>query len=349
MRAVFRFLMMATAFLAATTSCLASGSMAETRELETFSLEPAMRVETLNAYTRADTYMNLVSEAADKVIEVRADVGEHIPEDGVFAVLDPTFMQIDLDQLDAEEKRLESSKKYYLTEARRYRNLVASRHSDQSSLDKLEHSLEQYQIQIAELHLRRAELREKLRRYTIIAPKGYTVIERYVEPGEWVTVGQKLARLGDYQTLVAPFALDPLQYQWLKANQGALTLRASGGYGRPPIQVPARLKQVSPAFDEETRKINVELSLSPEGLEARGGLHVELDVSLPDRAGTFVAPASAVIERYEEFWLMRPDSSMVKVVLLGPDPGGGKRISAPELQAGERFLLDPAQLKEAKP
>lgn len=321
----------------------------EASELETFRPEPALRVETLIAFTRADTFMSLVSETAARVLEVRADMGQPIPEDGVFAVLDATFVRLDIQQLEAERKRLFSSREYYLKEARRYRDLVTGRHADQSTLDKFEHNLEQVVHQLAELEVRSAQLEEKLLRHTVTAPAGFTVIERHVEPGEWVAVGQELAKLGDYRTLVAPFALDPLQYQWLQGNRDTLTLRASGGYDRPPLTLPALLKRVSPAFDAVTRKTNVELSLRPEGLEPRGGIRVELDVRLPDRTGSFLAPATAVLDRYEEHWLALPDGELVKVVLLGEAPDGRLRISVPESHAERRFLVHPGVLAPQPP
>lgn len=316
-------------------------SLSESTDLETFRPEPALRVETLIAFTRADTFMNLVSETAARVLEVRADMGQSIPEDGVFAVLDTTFVRLDIQQVEAERRRLVSSREYYLKEAGRYRDLVTGRHADQSTLDKFEHDLEQVVHQLAELEVRSAQLEEKLLRHTVKGPAGFTVILRHVEPGEWVAVGQELARLGDYRTLVAPFALDPLQYQWLQGNRDTLTLRASGGYDRPPLTLPALLKRVSPAFDAATRKTNVELSLQPKGLEPRGGIRVELDVRLPDRTSSFLVPASAVLDRYEEHWLALPDGELVKVVLLGEAPDDRLRISVPEPYAGRRFLVHP--------
>ena len=321
----------------------------EARDLETFSPEPALRVEILIAFTRADTFMNLVSETAARVLEVRADVGQRIPDDGIFAVLDATFVRLDIQQIAAERKRLVSSREYYLKEARRYRDLVAGRHADQSTLDKFEHNLEQVVHQLAELEVRTTQLQEKLLRHTVTAPAGFTVIERHVEPGEWVAVGQELASLGDYRTLVAPFALDPLQYQWLQGNKDTLTLRASGGYDRPPLTLPALLKRVSPAFDAVTRKTNVELALQPTGLEPRGGIRVELETRLPDRTGSFLVPASAVLDRYEEHWLAQPDGELVKVVLLGKEPDGRLRVSVPEAHTERRFLLHPEVLENRRP
>ena len=89
---------------------------------------------TLTGYTRADVFFNLDSEFAGKVLEVYADIGDNIPEDGIFARLDATFVQLNLDAVTTEIEKLETQLEYYSKEADRYRKLVTKGNTDQSHL-----------------------------------------------------------------------------------------------------------------------------------------------------------------------------------------------------------------------
>ncbi len=106
----------------------------------------------------------------------------------------------------------------------------------------------------------------------------------------------------------------------------------------------ASLLRVSPAFDEVSRKIAVELEIG-EGVEdPRGGLRAELDLAIPLSSGAVTVPESALVRRYEQYWLQRPDGESVKVVYLGREEGAegaAVRVAAPAVKAGDRFRLQP--------
>lgn len=327
----------------------ASGSCCFAAQAKTFTPTPAQRTETLSAYTRAITKVQISSEVQGRVEHVFADVGQSIPEDGVFAGIDDTFVRLDLQEQLAQREQIISRRNYYDTETRRYRDLVAGNHADQSTLDKLEQQLEESQLKLKALDVAIARLEERLQRHKVRAPSGFTVMQREVEPGEWVTAGQHLATLGDYRTLAVPFALDPVQFRWLTAHADALTLRLQGLHGHAAHTLRARLHEVAPGFDEKTRKINLELAITPPADEARGGLRAELDMQLPERSGSVLVPASALTTRYEQHWLTRPDGSRLHVVLLGAEANGMLRVQAEGLDASQHFLLAPGPASGSAP
>jgi hypothetical protein len=99
--------------------------------------------------------------------------------------------------------------------------------------------------------------------------------------------------------------------------------------------------RVSPAFDPETRKINVELAVTATLYENRGGLRAELTLEMPDPSGAVLIPAAAVAERYEEFWLTRANGEKIRVLFLGNGPGNTYRVRAAKLNPGDKFRLKP--------
>lgn len=304
---------------------------------ETFVAKPASRRSTLTGFTRARNAMTLVSEESGRVQSVRADVGDTLSEDGVFAQLDTTFIKLDLAGNRADQQRLKSDLDYNKKEMERYQALVKNRNAAQSTLDS---NVRAHQSALQQLRAKQIEERvliERLQRFSLVGPPGWKVITRYIEPGEWITTGEKVAELGRYDVLLIPYALTSGEYRALKEMGEVVTLRLAD----LSMDVQAKVARVSPGFDAQTRKINVDLEISEGDFEFRGGLRTELAINLPDPGGAVIVPRSALIKAYEEYFLMTPDNERIRVVLLGSGPDGTRRVSSPDVRAGDVFLLEP--------
>lgn len=319
----------------------ATGHTAAATNAPVFTTRSAAREVTLTAFTRARNFMELVSEESGRCVSVAADVGETIGQDGVFARLDTTYIRLDLEANRAEQARSRSDLNYYSKERRRYDTLVKGQQAAQSTLDDLVRNEEVAKRTLQSLRIEERRLVERMSRYTIKAPTGWKVLERDVEPGEWVRTGQTVGRLGNYSVLLVPFAFTPEELALLRKRSAEgvrLTLPDYGGK-----TVTARVERVNPGFDPETRKIAVDLAIHEGDFEFRGGIRCRLTVDLPDPGGSVLVPASALLKAYEEYFLVRPSGERVRVVLLGSGPEGTRRVTAPELKPGQTYLLNPVQ------
>ncbi|WP_250645555.1 hypothetical protein [Salidesulfovibrio onnuriiensis] len=108
------------------------------------------------------------------------------------------------------------------------------------------------------------------------------------------------------------------------------------------MTVHAHVERVSPGFDPETRKINVDLQIDKGDFEFRGGVRTELTLDLPDPGGSVLVPASALVKAYEEHFLVLPDKERVRVVLLGSGPDNTRRVTSPDVRPGDEFLKYPS-------
>ena len=312
----------------------------------TFSPLPARLKITLTGFTRARTVQSIISEVNGRCILVTADVGETIGDNGIFARIDSTFIKLDLKAnniaLGKTRRQLEFDQK----EVIRYRKLVATKASAQARLDGARLQRDQTRLNLQELQTRRERLRELLTRHAVTAPVGFRIISRMVEPGQWVTTGQTLARVGDYRHLLVPIAVTTKELHRLQQKKRInLTLPDEKILGT------GTLLHISPAFDPTTRKINVDILLTDKTVKKislpQGGLRVEIPIKLMDDMHSFLVPASAVEERYEEHWLTRTDGSRLRVVVLGPASGpvddqrSWLRITAPGLDRKDTFLVSP--------
>ena len=310
---------------------------AETRSGETFVARSAARRATLTGFTRARNSMTLVTEESGRVHKVVADVGDTLGEHGLFAELDTTFIELDLAGNRADQQRLKSDVAYNKKEMDRYQALVQSKNAAQSTLDN---NIRAHQSALQQLRAKQIEekvLMERMKRFSLLGPPGWKVVTRYIEPGEWVTKGEKVAELGRYDVLLVPFALTSAEYKAL-GNQGDTVDLALTDLNK---SVKAAIVRVSPGFDPQTRKINVDLEIAKGDFEFRGGLRTELTIDLPDPGGAVLVPKTALVKAYEEYFLITPDQQRVRVVLLGAADDDMRRVTSPDVRPGDRFLLNP--------
>ncbi|MEY6433131.1 efflux RND transporter periplasmic adaptor subunit [Thioalkalicoccus limnaeus] len=300
--------------------------------------KPAERVLTLTGFTRPRAEFPLVAETTGRIDEVRYDLGDTVGEDGLFAIVDDTFIRLDIDENRIQQDRLRAQIDYDEREAARYRELARQQNVAASQAEALEQALRNNRHELLALETRQRGLEERLARTRIRAPIGWRVTERAVEPGQWVREGEPIGAVGDFTTLLVPFALTPEQYRLLQGDATDLSLEL------PDLghRVPARLFRAHPGFDPGTRKIPVDLEVGGQLEPRRGGLRARLTLSLPTPSAAVLLPGAAVEQSYEEHWVTRADGERIQVIVLGrlngPD-GDMVRVSAAALRPGDRVRV----------
>lgn len=316
---------------------LATGSAALlAREHALITAEPSYRSVTLTGFTRARASLTLVAENAGKVLEVMADIGDQVPRDGVFARIDPRFIELDLQANRIQQKQLIDRNAYDRQEAERHGELLDKGSASQSLYDQLRQTLRDNGHRLQELQVQELVLQEKLLRTSVLAPSGWRVTQRQVEPGQHVSRGTVIGEVADYSTLLLPLALDPTQFAALHRLGAEFNVELPDWQR----QVKARIYRINPGFDPQTRKINLDLALAGDLPERRGGLRARLRLQLPEQTNAVLVPGNALHESYDEFWLTRENGERLSVVRLGLDSDSGwVRVSGPGIQPGDRFRL----------
>lgn len=304
-------------------------------ETEWVTLQPSVRKMTISGFTRARSTMQISTEVAGKIKRVYADVGDAIPAKGKFACLYNTFVKIDIDSAQNDMAQHEIDISFFKKQVYRHQKLVATNSAAISLLDELKRDLGNAQRGLEKERLRKRRLQELLKRYCLYAPAGWQVIERYVEPGQWIDVGTHVTKVGDYSKLLVPLALSKQELAALKAAEKDLQVYLS----ELDQTIPASIELISPAFDEQSHKIRVDLQLEKDLPVNRGGLRVELALDLPDKFAAFLIPKKALNERFEEVWLQRKDGKDIRVTLLDYQGNGLARITSPEIKEGDQFKV----------
>ena len=300
------------------------------------TVEPAMRKVTITGFTRAHSKMPLATEVEGKVSKIFADIGEPIPATKKFACLDDTFAKIDIKSAKNEIARHYIDMKYLKKEVSRHKQLVNKQSIAVSVLDKLTRDLGDARQSLSVATLRKQRLEEHMRHHCIEAPEGWLVIDRNIEPGQWVNQGEVVAHVGNYSQLKVPVTLSQQELAALKRDEDNIEILLMD-YN---IKVPAIIEHISPAFDEKTRKILVDLLIKESLPELHGGMRVGLMLKIPDPKSTsFTISKQALEERFEEYWLQRKDGKKIRVKLLSDQASDKVSISSDEIKLGDQFKL----------
>ncbi len=314
--------------------CLILLSLSASAEDSWATVQPSYQQVNFTGFSRARHDMVLSTEVAGKVKQVFVDVGDAIPKNGKVSCLDNTFTKIDINSTVNDIEQAKIDVVYYKKQVNRYQELVKKKNVSINQLDDMLRQLATSERMEQSKRLQKQHLQETLKRHCIKSPAGWLVDERYVEPGQWLDIGSPVAKVGSYSKLLVPFALTVSELNALKAEK-VLTVWLPE-YKR---RIPATIERISPAFDEESRKIQVDLLLERDLPVQRGGLRVDLKLKLADVAGAFLIASKALDKRFEEVWLESKNGQPVRVEFLGNAENGLVRIRSPQLKAGDQFKI----------
>jgi multidrug efflux pump subunit AcrA (membrane-fusion protein) len=285
--------------------------------------------------------MDLISKESGYCQEVAGDVGEVLGEQGIFARLETTYIDLQIQENTIRQQQLETRIVFLANEVKRYRNLFRTQNIDEVTLDRFEHDLAQARHELNIEQTKGEYLREQRADHFIRSHSGWKIMARDVEPGEWVRSGEMIGRAGDYRTMLVPFALSPEELRALRAHRDSISLlfpQSEGQY----TKIKAKIEIISPSFDPTTRKTHVDLEVASGQLEQRGGQRAVLSLQLPDPSGAVLVPESALIASYGEYLLVRENGERVPVILLGQGPQGALRVKSKNISPGDTFTFPPS-------
>jgi len=301
-----------------------------------FDVTPATSKIVITGFTYAQAKMPLTSEVSGKVSEIFADVGESISETKKFACLDDTFTQIDIKSAKREMSKHYVDIKYYKKQVARHEKLVKRQTMAVSTLDELTRNLSSSREALSIATIRKDRLEELQRRHCIEASEGWLVIDRNIELGQWVREGEIVAHIGNYSQLKVPVTLSHAELASLKKNKEKIELV----FEESNIRIPAVIEHISPAFDEKTRKILVDLLIDKGHHELHGGMRVSLSLEATAPSinnNAFIINKLALEERYEAYWVQRKDGKNIRVKVLSEQADGRVMISSRDIKLGDQF------------
>lgn len=296
-------------------------------------------------FTRPVTEMILSGEVSGKSTDILYDVGDIVSTAEV-AKIDDTFIRLDLEQNAIAQKKTLRQLQLEEKTLARFTNLMQSNSTAQADFDEAAFNADNLRLNLQSLKAEESRLLEMLQRHTLHAPVGWRIIQRFIEPGEYIRQGEPVLKLGDFSRLTVPFLLTYEELVLLQDMENIVVQL-------PDINsaVGAEIYRISPDFNEQTNKIKVELitQKSPAAIDERwrGGLRAELRITGKKEFATFLVPFKALISRYEANWLISRDGTPKRVILLGKSEKGDDAIvTGKDLSTGDSVLAAPDTIEE---
>lgn len=319
---------------------LLPGVCVSAAEMELASLRPYARQIRFTGFTRPIQELTLAAEISGTYTAVSVDVGNVVGGSGVVAEIDATFVRLALQKNTIAQRQTELQLVLARKNLARFQNLIDKKSTAQATYDETVLSTRILELTQEKLKNEQENLTQQLRRHTLRAPVGWSVIERYVEPGEYARQGEPVLKLGDFTSLYIPFLFTYEELRLLQEMAGPIITLPDLGNA-----VAAKIYRVAPDFDDKTRKIAVDLRIAAEEVAAnpalRGGVRGELTLSGKTEPHTFLITSNALVSRYDAHWLIAPDGQQRKVLLLGmTEDGKDAIISGIGLTKGARYITN---------
>ncbi len=236
----------------------------------------------------------------------------------------------------------------------RYEMAVAAQHAAKESYDLVRMGPRQEEIDRARAEVRRAEAelalaQAQLENTVIRAPISGTVLERYVDPGEMVTIGFASDR-GAKQALVALANLEDLQIELDISEADIARVQLDQPTSIAPDAYPERRYKGTVEYiasvgnrQKATVKVKVRVLDPDEHLRPDMGAKVtfyEKGSGLPERESAIMVPKSAVVERGGRtvVFLARDSKVVVQSVRVRREEEGYVEIIS-GLEGGEKVIV----------
>ena len=273
----------------------------------------------------------LATEVAGNLVLVK-DVGTRVKEGAVVARVDPTFVKLRIEELQAQIQADRARLDFLKSEVDRNKRLAVQNNAAQTRLDEVraDREVAHNELRISRVHLKQA--REELRRHVIRAPFAGVVAERLMRRGERAEVGDDVVRVVDSRALEvqARVPLETLDY----VHEGQpLTLSINGK------QISALVRAIVAAGDSVSRLLDLRIQLE----NGAWTVGQTVRVALPTAKAEIVLaiPRDALVLRRDGAFVFRIDANNKAQripVTLGVASGDLVAVSG-ALKVGDRVVV----------
>jgi len=285
-------------------------------------------------------YRSTISaQTGGEIIELPFDVNDYVPKGAVVLRFDDTTQKAALDKAVASEMEAESRLAEAQSAHQRNLRLIKENAVSQSQLEKSEADLKAAQARLKSSRAARDEAQEQLDYTVVKAPYAGVLVERFVEIGEQVQVGQKLGTGLSLEKLRVEVEV-PAQYVARIRGDAAVRVRVPG---KQENWLEAGERVVFPYADPSSHSFTVRVAL-PEG---QHGLYPGMLVKVGFAVGeqkSLVVPSQAIVHRSEVTGVYVVDAAEqaeFRQIREGREVPGGLTMVLAGLEAGERVALDP--------
>lgn len=266
------------------------------------------------------------TEVSGLVVELPIEVGQRVVGgETLIAQIDKTWIELDIEQTEAEVKILEAQFAHQTSEAQRLESLALSRAVSESELNNQRTIVEQFRRNLEKSRIAAREAKEKFKRTTILAPFDGYIVRRDTGLGELLSPGMPIAEivsLGnvDAKVFVTEDVVDRITIgDEIPINVDPLGMRVVG-----------KVRSVVPYGPTGSRSFPILVRLEDRDGQLKVGMSVTALVATTDPREEIVVSKDAVLDK--------PDGALVWVAVKD-------EASAEEVPDDPRYIAKPVPVK----
>lgn len=261
--------------------------------------------------TRAALEMDLRSDLPGRVVDSRLAQGARVEEGETLMILDTRDVELEIEkatiELDATRraKEMGSPRKFELAEAEEAlenaRKLFSEGVYSQADVDTrarrvdqiedgMERELSLLDAKLAQLDNELKALARKKQKMTIVSPIAGVVTEIYANRGDLIDSGLRIARIISRDRIVN---VEVSEENFAGLELGQLARVKFLGYGDEVFS--GRVALLLPVADPATQRYTARLEMEMDEERLFPGLTGEATITIDERPGALVAPASALM------------------------------------------------------
>lgn len=293
----------------------------------------------------------LTTQVQGSVTHLKVALGRTVKAGELLARVSTVGLWGDARQASAELRRLKADLEQARQEQKDTQRLFDQKIASRQQLDDARYKVLRLEAQDAQARARLAQVGERYRGGTVIAPFDGIIAEQGVELGDYVTPGKVVGRLVDLAAVKVTVGLAEVDVVRIAtATPVTVTFPALG-----ERQYPGRVLAIAPTADKLSGAFPVEIEVANPG-ELRGGMAARAKFHRPGIPGIFV-PAEAVVRRAGRpvaYVLSRDRASVEqRPCRLGISRDGlvqilaGLRVGEPLVVSGNTRLRPGSQVKVA--
>ena len=273
----------------------------------------------------------LASKTQGMVLKVNFDSTDKIHQGDILVELDHEILDSKIRAVQASLKELKLLEEKSAKDLKRYKKLVQQKNVSQQKYDEIYYDkirIDQKLISsLAELEALLIERKQ----HTIRAPFSGIITERYVELGEWVDKGGKIATLVNPQAVTSIFNL-PASY--------ALEIKP-----KQKIQVHTGKQSISGTIegviikgDNKSRTFPLKIKLHSDNAVLFDGMETQIKLPRKSSKGLLV-PRDAIIKRFDNNVIFIVDNNKAKMVPVKVHLYSGSMASISAKEENEKETL----------
>lgn len=298
------------------------------------------REHIFDASIEAVNQSTVSSQTSGRITDVYFDVDDYVPKGGVLLRFKDLEHRARLAQATATLQEAAARFKEADDQYKRFQELFAKKHVSQSDMDRNSANLDAARARLESARAGVKQAQEQLDYTVVKAPYSGIVVERHVEPGESVNVGQPLMTGFSLEhlravTVVPQTLIEPVR----QLAQARIIIP-----GPTERIIPAEKLTFTPYADSLTHTFRVRVDLPQGELGIYPGSFVKVGF-VTGREKALLVPTAAVAFRSEVrgvYVLNAQNQVSLRQIRTGKIRGDDTEVLA-GLDAGERIALDPVK------